>query len=557
MEFTVKDVEKTKKKSPTDWWKEGVIYQIYPRSFMDASGDGTGDLKGITRRLDYLNDGTENSLGVDAIWLSPIFKSPMFDFGYDVSDYSAIDPSFGTMADFDELLKEAHKRNIKIILDFVPNHTSYLHPWFLESKARRDNPKRDWYIWAPPGKGRKGRPNNWQSVFGGPAWEWDDSTSEFFYHHFLKEQPDVNWRNKKLREAMYDQMRFWLDKGVDGFRLDVINHIFKDEALRDNPCRIGRRPYDMQKHLYDKDLPEATLVVHEMREVVDEYSGRMLVGEVYIEEPAGASQYYGDGTDALNLVFYFKFSYMPFKARAFMDAVSLWQKLLPSRAQPTYFLSNHDQPRHIGRYKKGDETETVARAKVAAAMLMTLKGTPFIYYGEEIGMRNLHIKRRDLKDPVGIRYWPIPVGRDMARTPMQWDDSPMAGFTGGKSSWLPINPNFDTINVASESDDPKSLLTFYRRLIWKRKGLSSLRVGRMNIVAGTPNGIFSYIREHRGEKSIVILNFKNMEVDFAPPGTKKGVKGLKVVISTHREEGEIILPGAIKINPYEALILCE
>ncbi len=545
-----------------DWWTEGIIYQIYPRSFMDASGDGVGDLRGIIDRLDYLNDGTETSLGIDAIWLSPIFPSPMFDFGYDVSDYTDIDPVFGSMSDFDELLTEAHKRNIKIILDFVPNHTSHLHEWFIESKGSIDNPKRDWYIWEPPKSGGRSRPNNWQSVFGGPAWEWDEKTKEFYYHHFLPQQPDVNWRNQKLREAMYGDMSFWLDRGVDGFRLDVINQIFKDKGLRNNPYTIGRRPYDMQKHLYDKDLHDDNIeVVREMRALVDGYGKkgeRMLVGEVFIEDPHIAKRYYGDGSDGLNLAFYCNFSYLPLRAGAFRDAVSLWEEILPDGAWPTYFLSNHDQPRHIGRYGKTSDDETEARAKVAATMLLTLRGTPFLYYGEEIGMRNLHIKRRDLKDPVGIRYWPIPVGRDLARTPMQWDDTKHAGFTRSGTTWLPVHPNKKTVNVKAESADPSSLLSFYRNLIWTRKRISALRRGSVEIIKDTPKGIFSYLREYGGESLLVVLNFKKRDYRISADTININIKGKakwEVMLSTHRDEGEFIGDDQFNIKPYEATIL--
>ncbi len=304
-----------------DWWKDGIVYQIYPRSFMDSNGDGIGDLTGVISRLDYLNDGTGNSLGIDAIWFSPFYPSPMYDFGYDISDFKNIDPSYGTMADFDRLLSEAHKRGIKIILDFVPSHTSHLHPWFVESRGSRTNPKRDWYIWSQPSRPlkrsysggdkppRRYRPNNWQSIFGGPAWDGTRKPRSITITTGSLSRSDVNWRNPDLRNAMYDQMRFWLDKGVDGFRLDVINFIFKDKQLRSNPYCIGRRPYDMQRHLYDKDLlPENLEVVREMRRLVDSYGDRMLVGEISNDDPNVPARYYGNGTDGLNLSFYFHFA---------------------------------------------------------------------------------------------------------------------------------------------------------------------------------------------------------------------------------------------------------
>ncbi len=559
-------MKSSKNRAGTDkniWWKDGVFYQIYPRSFCDTTGDGVGDLNGITKHLDYLNDGTENSLGIDAIWLSPINPSPMFDFGYDVSNYIDIDPLFGTMADFKNLLKEAHKRGIKIVLDFVPNHTSHLHEWFVQSRSSKDNPKRDWFIWEDRGNAKGGRPNNWQSVFGGPAWEWDEKTEQFYYHHFLKEQPDLNWRNKEVRETMYDQMRFWLDIGVDGFRLDVINHIYKDNQLKSNPYTIGRRPYDMQKHIYDKDLPECINVAKDMRKVVDSYgvegSGaeRMLVGEVYIKNPAEAAKYYGDGKDGLNLAFYFDFSYKSFKAAAFRDAVSTWEGILPVGAWPTYFLSNHDQPRHIGRYSKGGNGEIDMRARVAATMLLTLKGTPFLYYGEELGMRNLHIKKCDLKDPVGIRYWPIPIGRDMARTPMQWDDTDGAGFTASKTPWLPINPNRSRLNVKAETKDEDSLLSFYRKLIWKRKETPELTSGAIEILPNIPKGIFAYRRVVGDQSCLIILNFEKGSKSFLPelPEDSKDAV-FRVLFSTHKDEGKNIeFKSPLTIQPYEATIL--
>jgi alpha-glucosidase len=543
------------------WWRDGVFYQIYPRSFGDTTGDGVGDLNGITEHLDYLNDGTEKSLGIDAIWISPISKSPMFDFGYDVSDYKDIDPTFGNLKDFKRLLKEAHRRNIRIVLDFVPSHTSHLHEWFLESRRSRDNPKRDWYIWHDRGSYKGGRPNNWQSIFGGPAWEWDEKTKQFYYHHFLKEQPDLNWRNRKVRDAMYDQMKFWLDMGVDGFRLDVINHIFKDDKFRSNPYTIGIRPFDMQKHLYDKELPECVEVAKEMRSLVDSYgkegSGkeRMLVGEVYSKDPVKAAEFYGSGTDGLNLAFYFDFFFRPFKAEAFREAVSLWEDLLPDGAWPTYFLSNHDQPRHISRYGRGSEDEILMRARVAATMLLTLKGTPFLYYGEEIGMRNLHIKRRDLQDPVGIRYWPVPVGRDKVRTPMQWDNTVGAGFTKSSMPWLPINPNRSYINVKAESEDKDSLLSFYRNLIWKRKRTPALCSGDIEILEGTPMGIFAYRRVMGDDSRLIILNFKGGKRTIQKNVIDGGKEvGYKVDFSTHRTNGDKVrFP--LEVKPYEATVL--
>jgi alpha-glucosidase len=553
-----------------DWWKNGVVYQIYPRSFMDANGDGIGDLKGVISRLDYLNDGTPGSLGIDAIWFSPFYPSPMFDFGYDISDFKNIDPSYGTMADFDKLLAEAHKRGIKIILDFVPNHTSHLHPWFVESRSSRTNPKRDWYIWSEPSRPlkrrytgadkppRRYRPNNWQSIFGGPAWEWDEKTQEYYYHHWLIEQSDVNWRNPELSRAMLDQMRFWLDKGVDGFRLDVINFIFKDERLRSNPYRIGRRPYDMQRHLYDKDLlPENMKVVREMRRLVNSYGDRMLVGEISNDDPTEPAGYYGNGADGLNLSFYFHFANQAFSADSFRSAVTSWEAALPKGAWPVYFLSNHDRMRHIGRYGSRDKDRTLGRAQVAAMLLLTVRGTPFLYYGEEIGMSNLAIKRKDLKDPVGIRYWPIPVGRDAARTPMQWDNSISAGFSAAASTWLPINPEFRAVNVAAQADDPASLLSFYRKIIWKRRETAALTRGTIEFLRDTPRDILAYFRKYGDDRCLVVLNFSHKPVDFTPKNARGPVgdrTGWQVLVSNRRDEGDLLSSATWYIEPLEATV---
>ncbi len=560
----LQDISQTK-----DWWKDGIVYQIYPRSFMDSNGDGIGDLSGVISRLDYLNDGTGNSLGIDAIWFSPFYPSPMYDFGYDISDYKNIDPSYGTMADFDRLLSEAHKRGIKIILDFVPSHTSHLHPWFVESRGSRTNPKRDWYIWSQPSRPlkrsysggdkppRRYRPNNWQSIFGGPAWTWDEKTQEYYYHHWLVEQTDVNWRNPELRNAMYDQMRFWLDKGVDGFRLDVINFIFKDKQLRSNPYCIGRRPYDMQRHLYDKDLlPENLEVVREMRRLVDSYGDRMLVGEISNDDPNVPARYYGNGTDGLNLSFYFHFANQRFCPDSFRSAIASWEAALPKKAWPVYFLSNHDRMRHIGRYGTRDEARTTGRAQVAAMLLLTVRGTPFLYYGEEIGMSNLSIRKKDLRDPVGIRYWPIPVGRDSARTPMQWDVSTSAGFSSASSTWLPVNPDYRTVNVAAQADDRSSLFSFYRNVIWKRKQSAALTRGTIEVLPETPRGILAYLREYRDEQCLVVLNFSDSAVNFGPAGggSRRDGRAWRVLVSNRRDEADRLPSGAWRIGPLEATV---
>ncbi|HJW82734.1 MAG TPA: alpha-amylase family glycosyl hydrolase, partial [Anaerolineae bacterium] len=382
------------------WWRDGVIYQIYPRSFADSNGDGIGDLGGITSRLDYLRD-----LGVDAVWLSPVYPSPMKDFGYDVSDYTDIDPVFGTLADFDDLLREAHTRGIRIIMDMVMNHTSDEHPWFVESRSSRDSPKRDWYIWRDA-KPEGGPPNNWTSVFGGGAWEFDAGAGQYYLHLFDPGQPDLNWRNSGVKQAMFDACRFWLDRGVDGFRLDVAHMPFKHPDLPDNPPKFGLRDYDRQRHFYHQNLPETHAMWKGFRRLLDEYPQRMAVGEVELD---GAEAYYGNGGDELHLAFNFGLLRLPWNARAIQRVIADWEARLPGGAWPCWVLSNHDVKRHISRWGSGALAE--ARAKLAAAMLLTLRGTPFMYYGEEIGLREGRIPRREIVDPPGRRYWPFYTGR--------------------------------------------------------------------------------------------------------------------------------------------------
>ncbi|MCD6570807.1 MAG: alpha-glucosidase [Deltaproteobacteria bacterium] len=541
----------TEEKTTPKWFKDAVVYQIYPRSFLDTNGDGIGDLNGITEKLDYLNDGTPNSLGIDAIWITPLYPSPQYDFGYDVMDYRGVDPQYGTMEDFDRLLREAHKRGIRIIMDMVPNHTSHLHPWFLESRSSKDNPKRDWYIWRPRPKGRK-YPNNWLGIFGGRAWEWDNKTKEYYYHTSVPEQPDLNWRNPQVREAILSDMAFWLDKGVDGYRLDVINWTMKDKELKDNPHCIGRRPYDMQRHLYDKDQQEAVDVAKAMRELTDRYKDKILVGEVALDhsDPREAARYLGENGDGLHATFNFSFTYSRFGAERFKAEVSAWEEAVGKRGWPTYVLSNHDEIRHISRYAKG--RWTIPRARVLAAMLLTLRGTPFLYYGEEIGMRNLWPKRSEILDPLGKRYWPFHPGRDGERTPMQWNGSKNAGFSTGEP-WLRVHPNFRKINVDIQDKDPNSLLNLYRRLIWIRKENSALREGSYKEYPNSPTGIFSFFRQTHEQHLFTALNFtkerKSFTIDQANAGKAK-------IIFSEPEFGTKSLDAkGFEIPPYGILIL--
>lgn len=530
-----------------NWWREGVFYQIYPRSFADSNGDGNGDLPGILAHLDYLNDGTPNSLGIDAIWLSPIYPSPLADLGYDVSDYCDIHPMFGTLADFDRLLQAAHQRGIRLLMDLVFNHTSDQHPWFLESRSSRESPKRDWYLWKDPAP-NGGPPNNWQSVFGGRAWEWDEATQQYYYHMFLKQQPDLNWRNPAVREALYDVMRFWLERGVDGFRLDVVNAYFKDALFRDNPPRLGLRGYDRQRHIYDKDQPELLEVYAQMRQLLDSYGERMCVGEILDGNPELNARYCGDGK--LHLVFDFNFTRQPWHPAAFQRAVLRNEASLPPGGWPCYTLSNHDISRHLSRYGGRYPKE---RAKVAAAMLLTLRGTPFLYQGEEIGMRDGKIPYSQIQDPPGKRYYPFYKGRDPVRTPIPWDDTTGGGFTNGQP-WLPLNPDYPQVNVATQRQDPNSVFSFYRKLIWLRKGSSALRRGSFEPLLQRPRDGLAYLRCSEEQTVLVALNF------FALPATLPWDNPLpgkqwRTLLGTHRDpESEVLLEKAISLAPHEVWI---
>jgi alpha-glucosidase len=515
-----------------------VVYQIYPRSFKDSNGDGIGDLAGIREKIDYFTE-----LGVDAIWLSPINTSPMLDFGYDVSDYRGIDPIFGSMADFDALLAELHERRIKVMLDLVVNHTSHLHPWFIESRSSRDNAKRDWYIWH---EGKKGQlPNNWQSVFGGPAWEWDEATQSHYHHSFLKEQPELNWRNPEVKQAVFGEIEFWLKKGVDGFRLDVVNLYYKDDQFRDNPLRLWGwkypRPYEFQTHIYDMSRPEMHPLLKDMRQLLDKYHAAA-VGEVMVDfsgDPALAASYLGDN-DQLHLTFDFTLLYQKWDAAAMATALRNWFNACGDN-WPTLVFNNHDQDRSYTRYAKNSESD--ARAKILAALLLTAKGTPFLYYGDEIGMKNGRISRAELRDPVGIRFWPLTVSRDPARTPMLWDNSTHAGFSTGKP-WLPVNDDAGARNLAVQKEDADSIWRWHQQLLALRKQHAALRLGDWKEIYGGKN-VLAYRRTHAGKAIDVFLNFSNGPVALPP------VEGKVLLSNVGRTEANGSLKG------YEVLVVGE
>ncbi|WP_439555449.1 alpha-amylase family glycosyl hydrolase [Dyadobacter sp.] len=525
------------------WWQHGVIYQIYPRSFQDSNGDGVGDLKGVTSRLDYLQ-----WLGVDCIWLSPIYPSPMADFGYDISDYRGIHPLFGTMEDFDELLHETHNRGMKLLLDLVPNHTSDQHPWFLESRSSKDNPKRDWYIWHDGGE-NGALPNNWLSVFGGHAWEWDEQTQQYYYHAFLKEQPDLNWRNPEVQQAMLDVMRFWLDKGIDGFRVDVMWHMIKDEQLRDNPpspdsiYNADDLIYDHYNPVYSTDQPEVHDIVRMMRDLTDQYDDRVLIGEIYLPIQKLVT-YYGLDNKGAHLPFNFQLLTLPWDSARIAAAIDEYEGALPVQGWPNWVLSNHDKPRISSRIGR-------SQAKIAALMLLTLRGTPTIYYGDEIGMRDVAIPINEIVDPQGLNMPDLNVSRDPSRTPMQWSSEINSGFSQNKP-WLRLPYNSGRVNVETQKSNPYSMLAFYRKLIALRKESAALNIGAYSPVYSDQQ-LISYTREFGDEKFLIILNLSHRPCYFKPRNNAS-YKGT-IVLGTETERVGMQVEDIITLAGDEGLLI--
>ncbi len=520
------------------WWQTGILYQVYPRSFQDTNGDGVGDLAGITQRLPYLAE-----LGVDAVWLSPVFVSPMADFGYDIADHAAIDPLFGTLEDFDALVSRAHGLGLKVLLDFVPNHTSVAHAWFKESRVSRQSAKRDWYIWrngAPEG----GPPNNWLSEFGGSAWEYDAASDQYYYHAFLKQQPDLNWRNAEVRRAMHDIMRFWLDCGVDGFRVDVMWHLIKDAAFRDNPVnpdwREGEADYRRLLPVYSTDRPEVHEVVRELRAVIDAYPDRVLIGEVYLPVERLVA-YYGEALGGAHLPFNFSLIETPWRADAIAALITRYEAALPDGAWPNWVLGNHDRPRIAGRV--GD-----AQARVAAMLLLTLRGTPTLYYGDELGLPQVAIPPGGVRDP-----WErnVPgLGRDGCRTPMPWNYVHFAGFSTAEP-WLPLNADGGIRNVAAESADSGSILTLYRRLIALRRAHPALSAGSYRPLAQSGTG-FAYERAADGETLIVALNFTGESTELSFESMHYGSR---VLLGTRPGRGGEAVGTRLVLHPDEGVII--
>jgi alpha-glucosidase len=527
----------------TCWWKESVIYQIYPRSFKDGNGDGIGDIPGIIDSIPYLS-----WLGVGAIWLSPIYRSPMYDFGYDISDYRKIDPIFGSIDDVDRLVKVAHEHGIALLFDMVLNHTSIEHPWFKESSSSLDNPKRNFYIWRE----HIGTwyPNNWYAAFGGRAWSLDASGGYYYLHSFLKEQPDLNWRDEQMVQSLFSDMAFWFDKGIDGFRLDVINLIMKDESLRNNPIGWGGRPrpYDLQRHLYDRNQVESHHALKKFRSWVDTYDEKMLVGEILVEkpgEPEMAASYLGNGTDELHLAFDFTFTWLPWSAKKWQRAALRWYRAVPQDGWPCWVLSNHDVKRAFSRYGEHE-----GRAMVAACFLLTQRGTPFIYYGEEKGLPDRSVAKSEIQDPLGIRYWPFHKGRDGARRPMIWDTTYQWGFSPTKA-WLPpyertVRPN-------------ENLLHGYRNLIRLRNTDAILRIGAICWIELThTRSVLAYVRYGEVGFRLILLNFSKRTVACRSADLKRYVPNGEFSIlfsEPNYESGHLDMSNkTIQLKPYQAII---
>lgn len=518
------------------WWESGVVYQIYPRSFQDSNGDGVGDLEGIRRRLDHVA-----RLGVDAIWLSPIFPSPMADFGYDVADYCDVAGIFGNLEQFDALLSDAHDRGLKVLLDFVPNHTSDQHPWFLESRASRDSPKRDWYIWRDPAP-HGGPPNNWTSDMGGPAWEFDPATGQYYLHAFLKEQADLNWRNPEVRSAMADVLRFWFDRGVDGFRIDVLWHCIKAEDLRDNPPnphfepRMGEKLKVLQHH--SANQPEVHHIAHSFRQLADAYGERLLVGEICLPLDQLVTYYGSSDRPGVHLPFNFQLIEAPWDADVLARIIGEYEAALPPGGWPNWVLGSHDAPRIAGRLGE-------AQARVAAMLLLTLRGTPTLYQGDELGIGRVAIPPGRIRDPQDLRQPGLGLGRDGARTPMPWDATANAGFSTVEP-WLPLNEDWPVRNVQMQERQPHSMLNLYRRLLALRRQYAALSVGGLALLPSARD-VLQYERRHEEERLVVALNLGS---EVRPVAMPASLNVCELLISTSERTS---FDG--QLSPDEGLVL--
>lgn len=495
-----------------------MIYQIYPRSFQDSNADGVGDLAGIESRLDYLAE-----LGIDAIWLSPIYPSPMADFGYDIADYCDIDPVFGDLTRFDRLLAAVHARGLRLLLDFVPNHSSDQHPWFVESRASRENPKRDWYIWRDPASDGS-PPNNWISDFGGSSWEWDETTGQYYLHAFLQSQPDLNWRNPEVRKAMMSVLRFWLDRGVDGFRIDVLWHIIKAEGLPDNPINAHWTPDRTQRdqliQLYSTDQPEAHAISAEFRALADSYGDRVLIGEICLPNDRLARWYGTSDRPQVHLPFNFQLIENAWDAATLRLTIAEYEASLPPFGSPNWVIGSHDAPRIAARIGE-------PQARVAAMLLLTLRGSPTLYQGDEVGIGEVPIPPDRVRDPQDLRQPGLGIGRDRSRTPMPWDASDNAGFST-VDPWLPLNPDWRLRNVAAQDREANSLLTLYRSLLTLRRTQDALAVGDVTLVDAA-EGVLAYQRHHAADRLLIALNLTDQTRPLTLPA---GASVAEVLVST-------------------------
>ncbi|MHA1819202.1 MAG: alpha-glucosidase [Promethearchaeota archaeon] len=579
--------EKIVKWESEPWWKKTTVYQIYPRSFMDTTGNGIGDLKGIISKLDYLKD-----LGVETIWFSPFYKSPFEDMGYDISDYRDICEDLGTMQDTEELIDEIHSRDMKVVFDMVLNHTSDKHPWFIESRSSRDNPKRDWYIWLDGKKpGGKKPPNNWRSVIGGSGWNYDKTTDQWYWAQFLPFQPDLNYRNPEVKKEMFDILKFWLDKKVDGFRLDMINAIYEDPEFRDNPFRFKLLPsqddpdFLFRSSIYIRDHPDTIKFSRELRALIDSYHNpdRFLVGEVSGPLPILRKYVGEDGqSNGLNLAFLFQSLGAPMKAKAFKKLIKKYEAYFSEPFIPTWVFGNHDRARRISRYGGN-----LLMGKLNCALQLTARGVPFIYYGEEIGMERIRIPVKKSQDAVALKYKNIPqfifdivwkiakesLNRDECRTPMQWSGEENAGFSPPNvKTWLPITHSYKERNVKTEESDPDSILNCYKRFLKLRRELAALQIGNIELlkIKGVPKSVLAYKRsavvEDKLQTIYVFLNFSAKGTQFKCPSqlfkTDNQVKEVRLYASTYHESPmsskDTTLDGTfiqIQLKPWEGIVL--
>lgn len=526
------------------WQDVNGIYQIYPRSFQDSNGDGVGDIAGITQRLKYLK-GELNSLGVDAVWVSPFYRSPMADFGYDVSDYYSIDPLFGDLEDFKQLVTEAHNRGIKVMVDYVPNHTSSEHPWFVASKSSRDNDKRDWYVWRDA-KSDGSPPNNWVSVFGGSAWQWDEATGQYYLHTFLTEQPDLNWDNPAVREAMCDVLRFWLDLGVDGIRADAVRWISKDPKFRDDPPwpdhQLGDDPYHELIHRHSRYGKNLFAYLKEIAGVIESFPDRIILFEDYPDMHMDATEQYAafySVNPEVAAPFNFEGLGSRYDAQDYRTFINHFQRMTNNKLRPFYCFSNHDKPRLVTRVGR-------AQARLVGLMQMTLPGIPVVYYGDEIGMHDVKIPPEAVQDPFEKQTPGLGLGRDPERTPMQWNGEKNAGFTAG-TPWLPLPDDYATINVEAERDDPDSLFAMYRALLELRRS-SAIRTGTYESWLESNEKVFGYLRKSEYETLLVLLNMSDETVEC-----KEKVRGA-IIYSTHTSvESEI--NESVLLQPQQGVII--